>query len=213
MALRTCIAFILLLISAPGYSQYFEGGFINNEEGYYFWKDGEFSWYSVKSNTRSLGHGKYTATKDSIVLTFDKAQREFELQAPVPVPHGLSHSVVAVTAMKSSGKPFAGLTFALRTSNVTGVTDRTGTAQVRIQDAPVSDNIHFELDGYRTIDMSVDLRGKDLAFAVVVDETIKYVENTLIKFKLKRSSRGIVLNGTAFKKVSKRKFLDKYQGA
>jgi len=209
MALRACIIFTLLLISPSAYSQ-LEGGYLNKEEGYYFWQDGEFSWYSVKSKVKSLGRGTYTIKNDSISLTFGEVQREFELQAQVPTRHGLSHSVVAVNAMRSpSGKPFAGLKFELNKSQLSGETDNTGTARITIENPLPNENIHFELDGYRTVDIPLELMGKDFFFAIVVDETTRYVENSLVQLKLKKTGKKLVLNGTVYKKVSKRVFLDR----
>ncbi|HZY82273.1 MAG TPA: hypothetical protein VFE50_22265 [Cyclobacteriaceae bacterium] len=209
MALRACIVLIFLLISASAYSQ-LEGGYINKVEGYYFSKDGDFSWFSTRSKVRAIGRGKYTVKNDSIILNFGEAQREFDLQGQVPSSHGLSHSVIVVNAMRSpGGNPFAGLKFALEKSKVAGETDGNGKAQVTVENPPATDNIHFELDGYRTVDMPVQLIGKDIFFAVVVDETIRYVENVVLKLKFRRSGAKVRLNDTVFKKVSKRKFLDK----
>lgn len=216
MVLRSCIVLLLLFTTASSLAQLFEGAFVGSDEGYYFNKQGEFSWFHQAGNAKELGSGKYSLTNDSIKLIFGRAQRQFDIQAQSSGKNGTSDATVRVNAIRASGKPFRGLKFVLLKSNVTNETDRSGTAIVDIPNAIVKDNIHFELDGYRTIDLPIALKGFDSFIAVVVDDVTRYRENTVAKFKLTRTKRNITLTGhlgpTTLRKVSRKTFLNSSLG-
>ncbi|HMJ71181.1 MAG TPA: hypothetical protein VK508_19910 [Cyclobacteriaceae bacterium] len=220
MALRNFFAVIFLSLSLQAFSQTFEGGFVRQEAGtgnceaYYFWKDGQFSWFRINGNEKALGNGNYSIKDGSIELAFAQARRQFDLQAESAIPTKENRSVVKVNAMRSTGVPFPGLRFVLNESRLIGETDRSGTATVTIDNPPAKDNIHFEVDGYGTYDTRIQLRGVNIFYAFVIDDAIRYRENTVAKFKFIYSRRKLDLmdaTGThSFKKTSRKKFMDTY---
>jgi hypothetical protein len=217
MVLRSCIVLLCLAGTISSFAQPFEGAFVTNDEGYYFRKNGDFSWYQQTTNGKQYGSGTYVATPDSILLKFRKAQRQFELQGRSIYPTISSKVTVTVNAVRArGGKPFPGLKFELPKSRVSGETDRTGTAQVEIENPLAKDNIHFEIDGYRTIDIPIELKGVNNFIAIVVDDVTKYRENVVTRYKIKRSRRTITLNDgssqTSFRKTSRKKYLKSYMG-
>jgi hypothetical protein len=220
MALRSFFAAVFLSISLQAFSQTLEGGFIHQDkgnkicEGYYFWKDGQFSWFSTNANEKSLGNGTYTIKDGSIELNFALARRQFDLQAESAAPTNESRSVVKVNAMRSTGIPFPGLRFVLSGSRLVGETDRSGTATVTIDNPPAKDSIHFEVDGYGTYDTRIQLRGMNTFYAFVIDDAIKYREFSVMKFRFKHSRRKLDLTDDtttrSFKKTSRKKFMNMY---
>lgn len=220
MALMSFIAGFLLLFAQDS-NRALDGGYLredgnNGYEGYYFSKDGQFFWFSTSGNDRAMGQGRYSIPNDRMELTFEQARRRFDLQAESAVPTNEPKSVVQVNAIHSTGVPFAGLKFTLTKSNVTGETDPSGTATVTIDNPTTKDNIHFEVDGYGTYDTSVELKGTNNFYAFVIDDAIRYRENTKLNFNLEYSRKNIKLVGESdtksFKKVSRRSFMKLYHG-
>lgn len=227
MATRAVTAFalasMLLLNAKTSFAQAFEGGFVyqnsstNNQEGYYFRKDGEFSWFKITTNGKELGTGNYTVTHDSLQLNFHTAQRQFDIQAQSSFKARGSNSTIRVNAMRSTGAPFPGLKFVLLKSNIKGETDLSGTTEVAIPTSRSKrDNIHFEVDGYRTINLPIDLDGMSHFYAVVIDDAVRYRENVTARFKRILSRRTLTLTGSngemIFKKTKHGKFMDLFHG-
>lgn len=222
MELRSGIVFILLFCTVGSFAQSLDGTFMHkdegsrNEEGYYFWPRGEFSWFRRTPGGKVLGTGTYKLIKDSIQLTFNPTQRQFDIQAQSAVKTNTSNATVRVNVIRASGKNFAGLKFVLPKSNVMGKTDKSGTALVEIENPRDRDEIYFEIDGYRTIGLPIDLKNRDNFIAIVVDDVTKYRENETVKFKINRSRRVITLTddrGEAiFRKTRSKEYTSSYRG-
>lgn len=214
MVLRSCVALSLLFSTIQPFAQPFEAAYVRSDEAYYFNKGGQFSWFHQTSDAKELGNGKYIVKNDSIHLYFSRAQRQFDIQAQSAEKNITPNATLRVNAIRATGKPFRGLKFVLLKSNVTGETDQSGTATIEIENPLPKDNIHFELDGYRTIELPIGLKGLNTFVAIVVDDVTKYRENTSAKFKISRSRRTLRLQDNKgekmFKKTTPKKYRSQY---
>jgi hypothetical protein len=213
MALRVRIAAIFLLTSVPALSQNFEGAFARgqkeNEETYFFWKDGHFWWSKTDAKESTSGNGSYTVKNDSIYLTFTKANLEVDLNATTY--HGPSSTEsIKISAIHSTGQPVQGLKFYLSKSKGSSETDKSGNGAIGVEHPPIRDYLYLEFNS-RTLQIPVYLKQFTYFFPIVVDDTYKYKENVQISFKFKRTARKLILTGTngpaTFKK-SKEVYLD-----
>jgi hypothetical protein len=186
-------------------------------EGYYFRPDGEFSWFRLTKAGKEIGTGAYKVTDDSIRLNFKTTPRQFDIQAQSAVKTNASKATVRVNVIRASGKNFAGLKFILGKSNITGVTDKSGTAFAGIENPRDEDEIYFEIDGHRTSGLPIELKNRDNFIAIVVDDVTKYRENMNAKLKIDRTRKVIKFTDdrgeVTFKKTRSREWMTSYLGA
>lgn len=222
MALRSCIVFAFLCCTLGSLAQPLNGSFMQQdqtagtEEGYHFSPQGEFSWFKRTTRGKELGTGIYNVATDSLQLNFKITPRLLDIQAQSAVRNNTSKATVRVNVIRASGKTFAGLKFTLPKSNITGETDRSGTAFVQIEDPRDRDEIYFEIDGYRTMGLPINLKNNDNFFAIVVDDVTRYRENVRAKFKIDRARRFLKLANrketVVLKKASSKKYMSSYRG-
>jgi hypothetical protein len=205
------------------FAQSLQGTFMRDDEsagikeGYYFRTDGEFSWFRLSKTGKEIGTGGWRIINDSIQLNFKTTRRQFDIQAQSVVKTNASKATIRVNVIRASGKNFAGLKFILSKSSITGVTDKSGTAFAEIENPRDKDDIYFEIDGYRTSGLPINLKNRDNFIAIVVDDVTKYRENGSVEFKIDRTRRVIKLTDgrgeVTFKKTRSKEYMKAYLGA
>lgn len=183
--------------------------FHDDHETYLFMSEHIFSWQYRSENESVTGEGKYKVKGDSIELTFDQVKRTFELQLYRSAPNKTDQSHIEVRAMLSNGKPYEDLRLWLFHSGVSVYTDTRGIAKIDVSDALFKDDIKVDLDGFVSTIATIDLRGNDHAFGIVIDETApRYREYTSMTFAFKKRWRKIFLAGKKYKQQGHRASVD-----
>lgn len=214
--------YLLFLVTNVGVSQTLTGGYIFTDpsadikEGYYFWEDGQFIWFKFLKDKRNYGRGEFQVHNTTITLNFKKARRHFDIASQESKRIGGPNGIVEVGAITSLGAPVSELKVELVKSKIHTSTDSVGYALLDTKQPILKDMIHFELDGYRTIDNSMNLRGYHNLFVVKISNDIEYKEFEESSFKFVPSKTSLLVENLGrafkFKKVSKKRYLRIYHG-
>ena len=216
---KEILILLLLVVTDVAIAQITGGHIIKDKttglkEGYYFWEDGEFTWFRFLGNKKTYGRGTFVVDGNQIELRFGKARRQFDLASEESRNNGTSNSTIEVRAITTDGVPIQGLRVYFEKSGNDTTTNEIGYARIELINAIARDAINFEYGDYRTINATLTLGGRDRVYVISIDKGIDYVEfeDRTIKFV---EPKGLIQmnNGrepVTFRKISKRKYLKAY---
>lgn len=226
MCIRFLIGFLLLGVFSSFSTADIAGGYVGKnqqgyKEGYYFWNDTkEFSWFRYGEKTMELGRGNYALVRDSIVLDFGPARKQFDVDysAIMIFPGVKGGESITMTFTNNLNEPLEGLEIKLKKSGMKAVTGKDGKAFLDMSNTNVKkDEVTIQIEGYRTVHPTLDLKGWINEIHVVADLGRTYKENQTVKLLYKPTKKGIEFSdnhtlATFLKSVSRDKFMDLYHG-
>lgn len=195
--MRSFLLASFLLISSAAVAQKLNACYRSSEELFCFADDNSFFW----QQGGNMGAGIYRVRNDSIILTFDRVHRGFDIQIDESLPNSSNASRIEIHGIHVDGKPLVGVKINLANSKIHAVTDKSGIATIDIKDPLANDVITLSLDGVESSPFPKKIRGYNILVAVVLDNAIKYRDKQKVAFHFREKGQTIFLNNESFEET------------